>query len=266
MSNEVEKFTGANVELLSKGGYMGAIPGLEAEAGDAEEFIIPRIKFNAAESLQIPCDRFYKVGTNEEFETLQVVMLGRTYSRARFPKKFATDSKPLCMTPDKQFSEGKLRGYVCDLETGRPKEGGAPIECGVVYGQNRKVACPYAAFKGSDAPECTISLNVLCWEVEKQFPFEITFRGTSFGPMYKVIADFVTQRKALFTAVMEFSLQKNKDGKYSIINVQKKRELTAKDGEELASYAEKFASFSSKRVVEDHGPAETTAQKADDNF
>ncbi len=245
----------SGVSMFYKDGYAGPIPGLEDEAGEATEFILPRVKFNAADNLGIAPDVFFKTGTNEELGSeIDVVFLDREYSRVRFPKKYQTDSKPLCMTAQRVKAESKLVGYVCDLETGRPPEGGNPIECGVIYGQPRKEACPFAQFKNGDAPQCSINANLRAWEVNRKFPFEITFKGTSFSPIYKFIADFVMLKKPLFGAVVRLTLKKLKaEDKYAVVSLQKLRELGPGDQDELAFFYEKYQKFHAGKVkaVED---------------
>ena len=265
---------GSDVAMFYKDGYAGPVPGLEDEAGEAAEFILPRVKFNAADNLGIAPDVFFKTGTNEILGSeLDVVFLDREYSRVRFPKKYQTDSKPLCMTSSRVKSEAKLVGYVCDLETGRPNENGKPIECGIVYGQPREEACPFAQFKNGDAPQCSINANLRAWVVNQKFPCEITFKGTSFSPIYKMIADFVMQKKPLFGAVVRLTLKKQKaEDKYAVVSVQKLRELGPGDQDELAFFYEKYQQFHAGKVkavedtVEVVGDAGQSGKGASDEF
>ena len=214
------------------------------------DVVIPRLSIMHSEG------RFKNNLTNEEYETLTVVLLGLVKQRIFWADEMDDGDKPLCKSPDfvhgfpqmrtdipadKQFPWAQSNFNPGDYDPSRGINGHVTLPCD---------SCTFAQWGKSDSgkntpPPCneqhTYPLLILGEEGQTQ-PALLTVQKTGIKPSRTYISGFAASKTPFFTQYTELSLTQQKKGMvvYSTPNF---RRAGATDREWWGEYAEQFRSI-----------------------
>lgn len=206
--------------------------GVGLEDFDASDFIVPRLKVLGKKAL------FQDSATQQEFATIDCIILALTKQRIMWRKVVEANEKPLCKSPDfvtgfpnvnptdppqRQFPWRASVFNVADVQPDPAKNGHKTLDCGSCnfkdwtkdeYGQSVKPLC---------SEQYTLTLLYTAdggatWEQAL-----LTFGGASIKPTKQYLGPFAQKRQSLFTAMTRISLnlQKRGDNEFSTPIFQK---------------------------------------------
>jgi hypothetical protein len=233
--------------------------GVGLEDVDQSDLVMPRLQVKHQKQL------FVNPQTNEEFEELEVVLLGMLKQRSLFPAVYdGENNPPLCRSLD--FETGFPRADVFPWE-----ESGFDLDS---YDDETGLPCEDCLLKdwGSHptkpkAPWCeaqhTYPLLIL-GEGGSMTPMIYTVSKTGLTPSKNYVSYFVTNKKPMFTVVTRLTLDAARKGgnDYSVPRFER---LGATDSSKWRYWAEQFTSIKDMlhtRIQRDDTPAQPVAAPA----